>query len=251
MKSFSCIIPAYNEQEILPLTLPTVIESVKQISAYKGRVLVVDNNSSDNTAEIAKNLGADVVFEPENQISKARNCGGKACPDDDFLIFIDADTYLNSQTLLDSLQLLDSGKFSGGGCLIQMDSGKGKFFTSVWTVITRMTNLAAGAYIFCLNEAFKETGGFNENIYAAEDVFFSFQLKKWGRKNGRKKFRIMPQHTINTSDRKLKWYSHFQIIKIFLMIGIMPWRLKNRDKLKFWYSRPGKNNDTNDSQELK
>ena len=247
MKTFSCIIPAYNEQEILPLTLPSVLESIQKVPGYKGRVLVIDNNSTDKTAEIAKEHGVEVVFEAINQISKARNCGGKKCPDDDYLIFIDADTYLTPQILKDSLKMLDSGKYAGGGCLVQMDSNKGKAITAIWTIITRLTNLAAGAYIFCLNDAFKETGGFNEKIYAAEDVYFSSRLKKWGRKNGRKKFKIMPQHTIITSDRKLKWYSHFQIFKMFFIIGIMPWRLKSREKLNFWYSRPDEKDDTNDS----
>ena len=247
MKSFSCIIPAFNEQEILPHTLPTVIEAVNNVPGFKGRVLLVDNNSSDNTAEIAKGFGVDVVFEPVNQISKARNCGGKFCTEDDFLIFIDADTFLSTELLNDSLKLLDSGKFAGGGCLVKMTNNSARSATIIWTLISRITNLAAGAYIFCRNDAFKETGGFNENIYAAEDVYFSAQLKKWGRKNGRKKFRILSQHSIITSDRKFKWYSGFQILKMFLIIGIMPWRLKNKEKLDFWYKRPGKNNDTNDS----
>ena len=247
MKKFSCIVPAYNEEEILPLTLPSIINSVKNVPGYEGRVLVVDNNSNDKTAKIAKELGAEVVFEKVNQISKARNTGGKSCPEDDYLVFIDADTYLNPELLLDSLKMLDSGQFAGGGCLVKMTNNNGKLAAAIWTCITKTTNLAAGAYIFCLNDAFKETGGFNEKIYAGEDVFFSGQLKKWGRKNGRKKFRIMGQHSIITSDRKFKWYSSFQILKIFLIIGIMPWRLRSREKLDFWYRRPDKKDDTNES----
>ena len=250
MKTFSCIVPAYNEQEMLPLTLPTILDSIKSIKNMQGKLIVVDNNSSDKTAEIARSLGAEVVFEPVNQISKARNRGGNHCVDDDYLLFIDADTYMTPELLKASLEALESGKICGGGCLVKMDSDKGKVVTFVWTMITSITNLAAGAFIFCLNRAFQETGGFNEKIYAAEDVYFSAQLKRWGRKNGRLKFRIMTNHKIITSDRKMRWYSPLQIIKMLLILTLMPWRLKNRDKLEFWYKRPASVDDVNDSKEV-
>ena len=105
MKTFACIIPAYNEQEILPLTLTKVFESINNVPGYKGRVIVVNNNSSDQTATIAQKYGAEVVFEPENQISKARNCGGKYCPEVDYLLFLDADTFLTQEILKSSLEL--------------------------------------------------------------------------------------------------------------------------------------------------
>jgi glycosyltransferase involved in cell wall biosynthesis len=38
-------------------------------------VIVVDNNSTDATAELARRGGARVVFEPVNQIARARNAG--------------------------------------------------------------------------------------------------------------------------------------------------------------------------------
>ncbi|MEQ1603398.1 MAG: glycosyltransferase [Pyrinomonadaceae bacterium] len=42
-------------------------------------IIVCDNNSSDATAEIARLLGCEVVFEPLNQISRARNTFDKVC----------------------------------------------------------------------------------------------------------------------------------------------------------------------------
>lgn len=247
MKSFACIVPAYNEQEMLPKTLPPLIEYVKSIPGYNGRVLVVDNNSTDNTAKIAASLGADVAFEPVNHISKARNCGAAQCSDDDYLFFIDADTFVDRETIVDSLKNLDSDKICGGGCVIKMENNSATLLTGIWSCFSRLSNLAAGAFIFCLNDAFKEIGGFNEEIYAAEDVYLSSQLKKWGHKHGRLKFKILTQHKVITSDRKLKWYSNFEVLKIFLLIGIMPWRLKDKEKMSFWYKRPASKNDTNES----
>ena len=251
MKSFTCIVPAYNEEKTLPNTLPPLLDAIKGLKEYKGRVLVVDNNSSDKTADVARSFGVDVIFEAVNQISKARNCGGFSCTDDDYLMFLDADTFMTPEILQTSLQMLDSGKYCGGGCLVKMENNSAPLFTGFWCILSRFSNLAAGAYIFCLNEAFKGSGGFNEEIYAAEDVLFSSKLKKWGRKNGRRKFKIITHSKIITSDRKMNWYSNFEVLKIFLILGIMPWRLKNRDKLGFWYKRPHREDDTNDSEEVK
>lgn len=250
MRTFTCIVPAYNEQEMLPKTLPSLLNAIKDIPGYKGRVLVVDNNSSDKTAEIAASLGAHVTFEPINHISKARNRGASCCSEDAFLLFIDADTFISRETIKESLELLSSGKTCGGGCLIKLENNSAPFITKSWAIFSRLTNLAAGAYIFCLNSAFKDTGGFSEEIYAAEDVYFSSKLKKWGRNNGKLKFRILYKHKVVTSDRKLKWYSNFEVLKVFILIGIMPWRLKNKEKLGFWYKRPASKNDTNESHEV-
>ncbi|MCM8541658.1 MAG: glycosyltransferase [Lentisphaeraceae bacterium] len=251
MKKFSCIIPSYNEQEILPHTLPPLIEAVKNITSHKGRIVVVDNNSSDDTAKIAASFGIEVAFEPINQISKARNRGGHSCLEEDYLFFVDADTVLRKEILIDALKLMDEGTVCGGGCLIKLENNRAPLVTALWSIFSRCTNLAAGAFIFCTNEAFKQSGGFSEEIYAAEDVHFSSRLKKWGRKNGRLKFKILTQHKIVTSDRKFKWYSSFELLKVFLIIGIMPWRLKNKEKLGFWYNRPASKNDTNESHEVK
>ena len=57
----SVIIPAYNEGSRLPETLPQVIDFVASQS-YEAEIIVVDNNSNDDTYEIAERLGADYPF---------------------------------------------------------------------------------------------------------------------------------------------------------------------------------------------
>jgi dolichyl-phosphate beta-glucosyltransferase len=57
----SVIIPAYNEGSRLPETLPQVIEFVAD-QPYEAEIIVVDNNSSDDTREIAERLGEEYPF---------------------------------------------------------------------------------------------------------------------------------------------------------------------------------------------
>ena len=102
---YSVIIPAYNEEDYLPSTLSSLHSAMDSIP-HKGEIIVVDNNSTDNTRHVAEKYGARVVFEPFRQIAKARNSGAKAAKSN-FLVFLDADTMLPPQLLQKSLMLLE------------------------------------------------------------------------------------------------------------------------------------------------
>lgn len=99
---YSVIVPAYNEEAELGRTLPALCAAMEQ-SGRAGELIVVDNNSSDRTAAAAAALGARVVFEPVNQISRARNAGARASAGR-FLIFADADTVVSPGLLAAALR---------------------------------------------------------------------------------------------------------------------------------------------------
>ncbi|WP_026450357.1 glycosyltransferase family 2 protein [Aequorivita capsosiphonis] len=56
-QNIKVIIPAYNEEEAIGKVIAEIPNIVSEI-------IVVNNNSSDNTAEVAKSAGATVLFEP-------------------------------------------------------------------------------------------------------------------------------------------------------------------------------------------
>ena len=89
---YSIIVPAFNEEVFLPKTLATICEVMKEIE-IPGEIIVVNNNSTDGTATIPERYGAKVIFEPKNQISRARNSGAKVAKGD-YLIFIDAKKFI-------------------------------------------------------------------------------------------------------------------------------------------------------------
>lgn len=88
----SVLIPAFNEEK----RIGTCIRSVHAALSANARpelqteIIVADNNSKDATPQIARQEGAHVVFEPVNQISRARNPGARAATGD-WLLFLDAD----------------------------------------------------------------------------------------------------------------------------------------------------------------
>ena len=114
---YAIIIPAYNEAEELPVTLAAVRRAMAA-QDLPGECIVVDNHSSDDTAAVAKAGGADrVVFEPVNQIARARNAGA-AATEAEYLVFVDADTRIEAALLTRALHLLRDGRCVGGGAVV-------------------------------------------------------------------------------------------------------------------------------------
>lgn len=233
---YSIIIPAYNEAAELPSTLQALHEAMRT-QPERGELIVVDNNSSDDTAAVAKAAGADqVVFEPVNQISRARNAGA-AASSGEYLIFVDADTRIRPELLSEALQGLQHGKLVGGGSVVHFDqptNAMGRFGIGLWERISKLTNTAAGSFLFCRRDAFEAEGGFDEKLYASEEVRMSKRLKRWGRKQGLR-FEIIAAHPALTSARKLDWYSGPQMLGYILMA---PFSVYSRRLCAFWYKRP-------------
>jgi glycosyltransferase involved in cell wall biosynthesis len=170
---YSIIIPAYNEEELLPQTLEAIDKAMAGISHYSGEVVVTDNNSTDRTAAIAKEYGARVIFESFQQISRRRNVAARAAKGK-YLIFTDADTIISCELIEKSLDLMASGDVCAGGAHAEFINSdlQSKKLSKWWNVFARKMKVACGAYIFCHKEDFIEVGGFNENVYASEEIWF-------------------------------------------------------------------------------
>jgi hypothetical protein len=85
---FSIVVPAYNEADYLPATLRSLCA---QHSDAGVEILVVDNNSSDATAEVARSFGVKVVSEPQPGVCQARQRGLLEAAGT-IVISVDADT---------------------------------------------------------------------------------------------------------------------------------------------------------------
>ena len=237
---YSIIIPAYNETEQLPPTLSAVRTSMAA-SALQGECIVVDNNSTDSTAETARLHGADlVVFEPFNQIARARNAGARASKGR-YLVFIDADTRIDPTVLQQALNLLSSGQCVGGGAVVHFEgevSIIGQFGIKLWEFLSKSTQTAAGSFMFCLQEAYQAVGGFDERLFASEEIRLSKQLKRWGRRNNIICFKILIDTPVLTSARKLQWYSGPKMLGWVIFMLFVPISVRSRKLCGFWYKRP-------------
>lgn len=238
MPELSIIIPAYNEAEELPKTLGS-LHTALSVAGLDGEIIVVDNNSTDATSEIALANGADrVVFEPINQIARARNAGAKGAPTQ-FLVFVDADTRISGRLLEASLNQMKKGDV-GGGSVIRFEgeiNWVGRLGISLWERLSKITQTAAGSFIFCRRDAFEAIGGFDVKFFAGEEIGFSRRLKKWGREEKRD-FKILTDSPAQTSARKLQWYSGPKILGWMIFMMLFPVAVRWRRLCGFWYRRP-------------
>jgi glycosyltransferase involved in cell wall biosynthesis len=81
----SVVIPALNEESSLPL----VLQSIVRFGLHE--IVVVDNGSTDRTAEVARSAGARVIREPRRGYGSACLAGIAALDRPDMVVFLDAD----------------------------------------------------------------------------------------------------------------------------------------------------------------
>ncbi len=96
------VIPAYNEEK----TIADVIHGVRQ-SVPKARILVIDDGSSDSTAQEAKNAGADVISHPLNKGNGAAVKTALRAISGGLIAIIDGDGQHDPQYLPQLLSKLD------------------------------------------------------------------------------------------------------------------------------------------------
>jgi glycosyltransferase involved in cell wall biosynthesis len=238
MPRISVLIPAYNEESLLAATLDCIKSSLKEAGLEDAELIVCDNNSADGTSRVAREAGAQVVFEPHNQIARARNHAA-AHAAGEWLLFVDADTRPTPALLLAMLSCIEGGGVCGGGALVRFDTpvaGPGRVLLRWWNALSLRLALAAGCFIFCRRLAWAETGGFDERLYAAEELAFAQRVKRWGRKKG-ERFVVLSDPPVITSARKLARYGQWRILLQLLPV-LLPGALRSRRLCRFWYDRP-------------
>ncbi|MDZ4171636.1 MAG: glycosyltransferase family 2 protein [Methanobacteriaceae archaeon] len=92
------ILPAYNEEK----SIGTLLESIYELYP-QAKVIVIDNNSIDKTAEIAEKMGAEVIFEKKQGKAHAMQKGFEHSKSK-YLVMLDAD---NTYDPKDALKLLE------------------------------------------------------------------------------------------------------------------------------------------------
>jgi glycosyltransferase involved in cell wall biosynthesis len=229
----SVVVPAFNEERLLAGALAAMREAMRAFD--DAELIVCDNNSTDRTAEIARAAGATVVFEPLNQIARARNRGAAAASGD-WLVFVDADSYPTRALLEEVREAIHAGVLAGGAT-VAFDNPEPvvRFSIAAWNRLSRITGWAAGSFIFCETATFREIGGFSEALYAAEEIDLSRRLKRLARSRGRRMV-ILHRHPLRTSDRKARLYTkreHFAFMLKTLLLGGR--NLRDRSSCSVWY----------------
>ena len=235
----SVVLPAFNEEKLLPAALAAVREAASAFTSrgWDWECVVCDNNSTDGTAAVASAAGATVVFEPVNQIGRARDAGARVATGD-WLVFIDADSTPSSALFASIADRIASGRALGGGSTVELEPGTpryARFVCGLWNLWSRLAGWAAGSCVWVEAEAFRSAGGFGTEYYAGEEVFLSRRLKTLARRSGRR-FVILSEHPLRTSSRKLKLYTLTEAVRFFFRMLFTAGRAAKRpENCEIWY----------------
>ena len=194
----SIIIPAYNEESEL---LPTIVSFTRlSIKPDMAELIIVDNNSTDRTAEIIKYCGAKYVFYPKRKAANARAAGfAKSAETAEYIWFVDADTrviaplrfekdlHKKSSILQTSLDYLDQNPD-----MIGVSTGA-LFETAHWSylvihkvaLILRLTHRLScfsGRNQFIRKNAIKAIGGIDTSVDFRDDQHLHISLARYAKK---------------------------------------------------------------------
>lgn len=200
----SVVIPTFSEES----NLPKLLKSLNQQVVGPSEIIVADAFSPDKTREIAKSFGCTVV--DGGRIATGRNNGAKAAKFD-YLVFIDADTTLSTDTTL----LEAFAQFLKLECDIASAEYRAEkegatpfglaastVVYSSWNAVRKIQSVTqkpfteGGAFILVKKTVFDHIGGFDANIGVGEDSDFFRRAVKRGYK-----YANLSQ-VVNTSTRR-------------------------------------------------
>ena len=203
-------------------------------------VVVADDGSTDQTAAIAAEKGAILFSVAHRQIAATRNAGARVARGD-WLIFVDADTLVNSAVVQSAVKAMREGAVGGGAGMVfdEPTPFYARLMLRVVVHVFRWLGVATGCYLFCTRTAFEAVGGFDEKYFGAEEIVMSRALKRQGR------FVILKQ-AVTTSARKMRTFSASEQILFITRMALRGTKsLKQREGMEFWYAerRPDPRND--------
>jgi glycosyltransferase involved in cell wall biosynthesis len=186
----SIVIPAYNEAACLSETLANLDRARALLDSNDNtqtEIIVVDNDSVDATAEVARACGATVAFEKQHNVAKVRNSGARVAHGD-VLVFVDADTVVPVQLLARIAETMSNATCLGGA--VDTDYRPQKIAVRVylkgWRILGKLLGMAQGATQFCRRDSFMALKGYDETSFMGEDVDFYWRLRRFAtRQNAR------------------------------------------------------------------
>jgi glycosyltransferase involved in cell wall biosynthesis len=200
----SIIIPTFNSAR----TLNKCLESAKNQSYKNIELIVVDNNSIDETKKIAQKY-TDKVFNIGPERSAQRNFGAKQAQGE-YLLIHDSDIYFNINSVKDCVEVC---KKEGCDAIILPEESIGVGFWAKVKAFER--NFYVGNYYmegarFFKKNVYNELSGYDEILYAGEDWDLTIRLRSAGYKISRAN--IFVEHDegeidLFGSSKKKKYYA--------------------------------------------
>lgn len=182
----SVVMPAYNEEKYILKSL----EAFCNQTFTNFELIVADNNSTDNTAQIARDFGAIVVTAKEKGVGHARQAGFTKAKGE-IIASTDSDTMVPPDWLEKIAKKFSEDKeMIAYGGMIRLYSGPwtakfaARYLHVIFIYFDRIMsggwNLI-GSNMAIRRDAFLKTGGFKVTLTMGEDIDLSAKLHKVGK----------------------------------------------------------------------
>jgi rSAM/selenodomain-associated transferase 2 len=189
--TFSVIIPTYNEA----LTIGSLVTQLLGCGGTALReVLVIDANSSDGTADVARRAGATVRQSPRTGRAAQMNCGASLAAGE-VLYFVHADVIIHPDFVTDIAQAVQTG-YEAGCYRFRFASDKAMLrINSYGTRFSGLMSRGGDQTLFVTRALFDRLGGFDERYVIMEDFEIIRRIRRIAR------FWIVPKD-VHVSARK-------------------------------------------------
>jgi glycosyltransferase involved in cell wall biosynthesis len=210
---FSIIVPAHNEETLLPRGLDAIEAAIARVGA-SAEIVVVANRCTDRTESLAEAAGAVVVRDGHRNIAATRNAG-VAASTGEIVVTIDADTIVHPDALAEIDRLAGTGRYVGGGCRFVLERNSLGLAVTKFAVTSATTLSGTGGVMYwCSREDFDAIGGFDEARRVGEDLDFAHRLRRHGRTTKRR-FRNVRDAPAIVSVRKFDTFGDWHYLTRF------------------------------------
>ncbi|HEF4762868.1 TPA: glycosyltransferase [Pseudomonas putida] len=185
MSRISIVIPMFNEARHIARTL-LAAQRAANAANLESELIVVDNGSTDQGPEIARQFGAQVLDMPGLLIGALRNRGAEVASGE-WLAFIDADIEMPENWLTHLLKLESTGVADVFGLDLHTPA-EAPWYATAWQQRTlrpsrhtvQIVDWLPSANLLMRRPWFDKVGGFNETLRTGEDKDFTLRQSEQG-----------------------------------------------------------------------
>ncbi|MBQ0831319.1 glycosyltransferase [Marinobacter sp.] len=174
------VVPAFNEEQYIEQCLIALKSQTYPKDNFE--IIVIDNNSSDNTVEIARNYADHVKILPDGNVGAVRNYGFKNASGD-IIIFIDSDCVTDKSWLERAIRMYSSAPDTVLGGIYACRENP-NWIEKYWFLETGedrvVENNLLGGCIIISRKNFEHVGGFREEMSSGEDSALTKDLRHLG-----------------------------------------------------------------------
>lgn len=227
------IIPARNEAPRLPRCVAALRHSARA-AGTELHIIVVENRSSDQTVQVARDLGCQVVQSEAKNLAAIRNVGVRASTHE-LIVTVDADSLVSQRFFERVLNVCRDRQVVGGGVLIFPERWSlGIVATGMFLGVLAIFYRISGGAFFFRRDAFEAIGGFDEHVVSAEDIDFARRMRRHAKRSGGRFVNLLTAWIV-TSCRKFDTFGDWYLVRHPLEAWLL---LRGRDQKladKFWY----------------